>query len=154
MSTQTITAYLQPDFSRAPLPRGLRELAADMSWDGFLAAYGHSAGPVTLTQWNGAAPRCVGPQLCDYQATLDFGGRTRVTSASASGPIAALSTMLYEHGFGFEVLNFHQLQMGRDTVTFIRGTAGTRDDWAMAWSEDATLSALRAVVACANRLSA
>ena len=61
--------------------------------------------------------------------------------------------MLYDHGFGLEVLNFHQLQMGRDTVTFIRGTAGTRDEWAMAWAEDSTLSALRALVACANVLA-
>jgi hypothetical protein len=61
--------------------------------------------------------------------------------------------MLYDRGIALEMLNFHQLQMGRDTVTFIRGTDGVCDEWAMAWAEDATQSALRALVACANRLA-
>jgi hypothetical protein len=30
--------------------------------------------------------------------------------------------------------------------------AGARSRWAMGWSEDPTQSALRAVIACANRL--
>lgn len=151
--TSTFTPDLFPDFSQAPLPRGLRELAADLTWDGFLATYGHSAGPMALHGWECAGDRRLGSQVRTYQATLTIGERPCMASAAASGPIAALTAMLYEHGFGLEVLNFHQLQMGRDTVTFIRGTAGTRDEWAMAWAEDSTLSGLRAVVACANRLA-
>lgn len=155
MSTHTTTfsPELFPDLSGAPLPRGLRELAADMPWDGFLATYGHSAGPVTLSAWECAGETRLGPHVRTFTATLAVGERTCTSTAVASGPIAALTAMLYDHGFGLEVLNFHQLQMGRDTVTFIRGTAGTCDEWAMAWAEDSTLSALRAVVACVNRLA-
>jgi hypothetical protein len=38
--------------------------------------------------------------------------------------------------------------------TPIHGTNGIRAEWAMGWSEDPKQSALRAVIACANRLLA
>jgi hypothetical protein len=51
---------------------------------------------------------------------------------------------------------FHQLSAGADTATFVEGQGrdGQRREWAMGWSEDPTESALRAVIACANRLLA
>lgn len=154
--TATLADVHFADLCRSPLPRGLREQAAGMSWDGFLAAFGHSAGPLRLGQWecSDAMRRSsgLGPQVRHYQATLAVGDRIATSHASASGPIAALTAMLYERGIAVEILNFHQAQMGRDTVTFIRGTDGVAEEWAMAWAEDSTQSALRAVVACANRL--
>jgi hypothetical protein len=51
-----------------------------------------------------------------------------------------------------ETLKFRQMRSGESTATFIRGTNGTRAEWAMGWSEDPMQSALRAVIACANRL--
>ncbi|MGB3484910.1 MAG: homocitrate synthase [Mycobacterium sp.] len=141
----------------APLPRGLREKAGHLSWDRFLATYGHRAGPVQLQDWQctdgRGSSRGLGAQARHYQATLTVGGRTETICVSATGPIAALTAMLYELGIALEVLDFHQLQMGRDTVTFIRGTAGVGDEWAMAWAEDNTHAALRAVIACANALA-
>ena len=50
------------------------------------------------------------------------------------------------------MMAFHQLPAEGETATFIRGSDGARDEWAMGLDEDATQSALRAVVACANRL--
>jgi hypothetical protein len=38
------------------------------------------------------------------------------------------------------------------TATFICGSDGVRAEWAMGLSEDPTQSALRALIACANRL--
>ena len=35
----------------ALLPRGLREEADAMSWEGFVATYGHAAGPLRLGHW-------------------------------------------------------------------------------------------------------
>jgi hypothetical protein len=37
-------------------------------------------------------------------------------------------------------------------TTFIQGTDGQHAEWAMGWSQDKTDSALRAIIACANRL--
>ena len=62
--------------------------------------------------------------------------------------------MLYERGISVEMLRFHQLQSGEYTATFVHGSDGARAEWAMGWAQDATQSALRAVLACANRLCA
>jgi hypothetical protein len=60
--------------------------------------------------------------------------------------------MLYDRGIAVEMMAFHQVPAGEHTATFVRGSDGARCQWAMGWSEDPTQSALRAVIACANRL--
>lgn len=142
----------------APLPRGLREDAEALTWDAFVARYSPSGGPVRLGTWeSGQAGRPstrLGPQACMFRATLALGDRIEMATAHATGPLAALTAMLHDRGIGVEVTSFHQLRSGADVATFIRGGDGRRHQWAMGWAEDATQSALRAVIACANRLLA
>jgi hypothetical protein len=138
------------------LPRGLREEAAAMSWEGFAATYGHTAGPLRLGHWECTdterpAGR-LGPQARNFRAMIAVGDRLSTSTAAASGPIAALTAMLHERGIAVETVKFHQLRAGGYTATFVRGTDGTRTEWAMGLSEDPTQSGLRAVIACANRL--
>ncbi|MGZ4513821.1 MAG: homocitrate synthase [Mycobacterium sp.] len=136
-----------------PLPRGLREQAGAMSWERFVATYGHSAGPIRLGNWACTdTHRRPGPQARNFRAMIAVGDRISISTAAAGGPIAALSAMLHERGIPVEILRFHQLRSGGDTVTFVCGSSGARDEWAMGWSDDSTQSALRAVIACANRL--
>lgn len=127
-----------------------------MPWESFLSEYASNSGPLRLGHW-----RCtdadrpssrLGPQARNYQATLAVGDRIDTSTAAASGPIAALTAMLHERGIPLETMAFHQMPAGGQTATFIRGTDGIRTEWAMGWSDDATQSALRAVIACANRL--
>src|SRR6185437_11910590 len=92
----------------------------------------------------------LGPRT--FRATLALGDRIETTTATATGPVAALTAMLYEHGVAVEMLRFHQLQSDDTTATFIQGTNGCRAEWAMGCSADRTESALSAVIACANRL--
>src|SRR5271166_5597419 len=115
-------------FRGVPLPRGLREVAATMSWSTFTSTYSPSSGPLRL------------------------GHRIETATAAATGPVAALTAMLYDRGLSLEMLRFHQLESGNYTATFIQGCNGERAEWGMGWSEDKTQSALRAVIACANRL--
>jgi hypothetical protein len=129
----------------ALLPRGLREEADAMSWEGFVATYGHAAGPLRLGHW-----ACTD----NFRAMIAVGDHIGTSTAAASGPIAALTAMLHERGITVETLRFHQVRSGAVTVTFIRGSDGVRAEWAMGLSEDPTQSALRAVIACANRLVA
>ncbi|WP_192810909.1 alpha-isopropylmalate synthase regulatory domain-containing protein [Mycolicibacterium phlei] len=140
----------------APMPRGLREQADTMPFDTFLAEYAPTSWPVRLGDWNctdGARPATrLGPQARHYQATLTIGERTCATSAAASGPVAALTAMLYDYGIPVELTDFHQVRAGERTATFIRGSDGLHAQWALGLSEDATQSALNAVIACANRL--
>jgi hypothetical protein len=127
-----------------------------MSSTTFDATYGPSSGPLRLGHWEcvGAdrpASR-IGPQPRTFQATIAIGDRIETATAAASGPVAALTAMLYERGIAMETLRFHQLESGDLTATFIQGTDGLRAEWAMGTSEDTTQSALRAMIACANRL--
>jgi hypothetical protein len=143
-------------FDGIPLPRGLREDADAMSWSTFTATYAPSAGPLRLGQWHCTdtdrpATR-LGPR--EFQATLAVGECVATATATANGPVAALTAMLHEHGVAVEMLRFHQLQSDDTTATFIQGTDGCRAVWAMGCSADPTQSALSAVVACANRLYA
>ena len=139
------------------LPRALRDDAASMSHDAFLARYAPSSGPVRLGHWqctdvDRPASR-LGPQARNYQATMAVGDRIGTSTAAASGPVSALTAMLHERGVSLEIDAFHQLPAVGGTATFIRGADGVGAAWAMGWSDDATQSALRAVIACSNRLS-
>ena len=78
--------------------------------------------------------------------------RISTSSAKASGPVAALTEMLYERGIAVEMTAFHQLPAGENTATFVCGSDGGHSEWAMGLADDPTQSALRAVIACANRL--
>ena len=142
----------------AALPRGLREEADAMSWEAFVATYGRTAGPLRLGHWactdaERPAGR-LGPQARNFRAMIAVGDHISTSTAAASGPIAALTEMLHQRGITVEVLRFHQMRCGADTATFVRGSDGVRAEWAMGLSEDPTQSALRAVIACANRLVA
>jgi hypothetical protein len=140
------------------LPRGLREEAGAMSWESFVATYGLTAGPLRLGPWactdTERPSGRLGPQARNFRAMIAVGDHISTSTAAASGPIAALTAMLHERGITLETLKFHQVRSGSHTATFIHGTNGTRAEWAMGWSEDPTQSALRAVIACANRLLA
>jgi hypothetical protein len=145
-------------FDGIALPRGLREDADTMSWSTFTATYAPSAGPLRLGHWECAdterpATRW-GPQPQTFRATLALGDHITTATASATGPVAALTAMLYDHGVAVEMLRFHQLRSDDTTATFVQGTDGCRAEWAMGCSADPTESALSAIIACANRLYA
>jgi hypothetical protein len=138
------------------MPRGLRKEADAMSWEAFLAEYAPSSGPLRLGNWtctDAKRPAArLGPQARNYQATLAVGDRISTSFAAASGPVTALTAMLYDRGIALEMVAFHQVPAGEHTATFIRGCDGAHCQWAIGISDDPTQSALRALVACANRL--
>jgi hypothetical protein len=143
-------------FDAIALPRGIREDANTMSWSTFTDTYAPSSGPLRLGQWectDSARPATrLGAHGQTFRATLAIGDRIETATATATGPVAALTAMLYDHGIAVETLRFHQLRSEETTATFIQGSDGCRAEWAMGWSEDPTQSALSAVIACANRL--
>jgi hypothetical protein len=140
----------------APMPRGLRQEADTMSFEAFHDEYASSSGPLRLGNWEctdaARSSTRLGPQARNYQATLAVGDHISTSSAAASGPVGALTAMLYDRGVAIEMMAFHQVPAGEHTATFVRGCDGARSQWAMGWADDPTQSALRAVIACANRL--
>lgn len=150
------TAWFRHHFGAA-LPRGLREQGDTLSWESFAAIYGPAAGPFRLGHWectDGArSSGRLGPQARNFRAMIAVGDRISASTAAAGGPIAALTAMLHERGVTIEIVKFHQIQSAQRTATFVCGSDGPRTEWAMGCSEDPTQSALRAVIACANRLA-
>jgi hypothetical protein len=146
------------DLFTVALPRGWRDETAGMSPEEVFTCYGRPAGPLRLGHWRCTDPdrpaTRLGPQARNFRATLAVGDRITTAKASAAGPVAALTSMLYERGTPVEVLRFHQLRCGPNTATFIHGSNGARSEWAMGWSADPVRSALGAVISCANRLTA
>lgn len=157
LSNATAATWFLHHFGAA-LPRGLREEAGAMPWESFVAAYCENAGPVRLGQWactdTDRPVGRLGPQARNFRAMIAVGDHISTSTAAAGGPIAALTAMLHERGITVETLRFHQMRSEGITATFVHGSNGIRAEWAMGWSEDPTQSALRAVVACANRLLA
>ena len=139
------------------VPRGLREQADAMTWENFVTTYGHTAGPLRLGHWactDTERPGRLGPQARNFRAMIAVDDCLLTSTAAASGPIAALTAMLHERGIAIETLKFHQMTSDEGTATFICGSDGLRTEWAIGLSEDPTQSALRALIACANRLLA
>jgi hypothetical protein len=141
-----------------PMPRGLRQEADAMSFEAFHDEFASSSRPLRLGHWQCTDAERPSTRLCpqarNYQATLAVGDRIGTSSAAACGPVAALTAMLYDRGIAVEMTAFHQVPAGEHTATFVRGCDGARSQWAMGWSGDPTQSALRAVIASANRLLA
>ena len=142
----------------APLPRGLREEA-----DRCRQTPSSPRTPRPPARCGSATGQCtdadrpasrLGPQARNYQATMAVGDRISTSTAAASGPVAALTAMLHERGIAVEMTAFHQMPAGDGTAhvhprhrrrprRMGDGLVGRPDQ-----------SALRAVIACANRLSA
>ena len=127
-----------------------------MPWSTFTATYCPTTGPVRLgylacTDDDRPATR-LGPQARTFRASFAIGDRIETAQTAATGPVAALTAMLHDQGIPLEMLRFHQIESGPHTATFIQGYDGRRTEWAMGWSSDVTQSALRAIIACANRL--
>jgi hypothetical protein len=145
-------------FGGVQLPRGLREDAENMSWNEFIETYSPRTGPLRLGSFectDGDRPSTsLGPQARSYHATFAIGDRLERTTVAATGPVSALTAMLFDRGIAIDMVGFHQLKSGDHTATFIQGTDGLHTQWAMGWSDDKDASAIQAIVACANRLMA
>lgn len=144
------------DVFGVPLPRGLREHGDALSWEHFVAVYGRSPGPLRLSGWtclDGERPAArLGPRSRTYQATIAVGEHIDTCTAAASGPVAALTTMLYQRGIAVEMVRFHQFDCPNQTATFVYGSNGRCGAWALGFAPEPALSALDAVIICANRL--
>ncbi|MGC0363789.1 hypothetical protein ABH922_001773 [Rhodococcus sp. 27YEA15] len=130
------------------LPAALRAECAAMSWNQFESTYSAMSGPIRLGAWS---IEKTAPGRWTFEATLGLGERIQKMSATTTGPIAAMTSMLYEAGISLEILSFHQQQIGRRTATFILAESDGRRLWAMGIAGSPTESSLRAMTSAANR---
>jgi len=147
----TTTFSNDPFFQRfgTHLPRDLRAQAQGLSWTEFAQRFAPTGGPVRLGSWTSEH---LGAGRHTFTATLGLGDRISSASATATGPIAALTSMLFDAGFQLEILSFHQQRTSEGTATFILAEHDGERRWAMAIAEDCNASAREAIIAGANLL--
>ncbi|MEU5840532.1 2-isopropylmalate synthase [Rhodococcus sp. NPDC047139] len=147
------TDAADPFFARygRPLPRGLREEAAGMTWAEFESTYGAQHGPVRLGGWTATA---LGAGRSAFEATIAIGDTIHTASATTCGPIAAMTAMLYDLGLNIEILSFHRHEIDGMSATFLRCRSGDRTDWVMGTGATGNESSLRAMIAGINKLGA
>ncbi|BCN85963.1 2-isopropylmalate synthase [Rhodococcus hoagii] len=154
---RTSQAFATTTFSNDPffqrfgthLPRDLRAQAQGLSWTEFAQRFSPTGGPVRLGSWTSEH---LGAGRHTFTATLGLGDRISSASATATGPIAALTSMLFDAGFQLEILSFHQQRTSEGTATFILAEHDGERRWAMAIAEDCNASAREAIIAAANLL--
>ncbi|MCW4352535.1 2-isopropylmalate synthase [Hoyosella sp. YIM 151337] len=134
----------------APLPLGLRDEAAGMSWDMFDQMYAPRRGRYRLLDWR---LHHLGSGKAVFEAMLSVDGAAHSSTAVASGPIAAITGMLYELGCNIEIIGLHQRKIGDRTATFLHAERDEQRAWSMAIAADPVASSLHAIVAAANRLA-
>ncbi|MGI9208718.1 MAG: 2-isopropylmalate synthase [Rhodococcus sp. (in: high G+C Gram-positive bacteria)] len=132
-----------------PLPLPLRAEAAGMSWPEFLAVYASERGPLRLGDWS-ATTLPAGRSA--FEATIAVGDTIHSASALACGPVAGMTAMLYDLGFGIEIHSFHRHDLGDLHVTFLLCGSGARRTWVMGMGESGVESTLRAMIAGINRI--
>ncbi|MBC3185725.1 acetyl-CoA acetyltransferase [Corynebacterium sp. zg-331] len=136
-----------------PLPRGLREEAAGMSWNLFRATY--SPEPELSIAILDEEPHT----YRDFRYIL---GATRRSTTqpprrsrhrlAASGPADACSSFLAREGYPVEILRFHQHSLFEATATFVLAHHGPRTAWAMGLGATPHLSLAQAFSCAAARL--
>ena len=122
-----------------------------MAWPEFVETFGGDCGEVALERWSTA--RGTIPGTFTYDAELVVAGRRRSFQVVDTGPIAALTAMLYETGRGVEILSFHQRAVADGTATFMHCERDGRRRWATAIADSTTDSALSALIVAANLLT-
>ncbi|MDI9956476.1 MULTISPECIES: alpha-isopropylmalate synthase regulatory domain-containing protein [unclassified Rhodococcus (in: high G+C Gram-positive bacteria)] len=132
------------------LPAGLRAECSAMSWTEFESTYAAMSGPIRLGAWSSEK---IAPGRWTFEATLGLGERIQKASATSTGAISAMTSMLHDAGISLEILSFHQHQIGHRTATFIFTECDGRRSWAMGIAESSTESSLRAMTSAANRFS-
>lgn len=132
------------------LPAGLRAECSAMTWTEFESTYAAMNGPIRLGAWTSAK---IAPGRWNFEATFGLGERIHKATATATGPVAAMTAMLHDAGISLEILSFHQHCIGHRTATFIFTECDGRRSWAMGIAESSTESSLRAMTSAANRFS-
>ncbi len=132
-----------------PVPAALRAASDGMSWTEFERTYSPAAS-IRLGGWR-VADRA--DDQIELTATIATGDRIAPMSATACGPLSALTGMLYDVGAPVEIVALHQQSTTEGFFTFIHADRDERRIWAMGHGADATESAMQALIAAANKLS-
>lgn len=140
----------------AKLPRELRAEAENMDWGLFMATY--APAPTLHIALNSAEQ--LNWMDHSYTAAVTVLSKTRqpdhtTTQVTATGPAAAISTILNDHGRYVEMLAFHQIELYEATVTCVKVSHQvdhTRTVWAIGFGPTPAHSVAAAMSSGAQRI--
>ncbi len=134
------------------LPRQLRHEAAGLTWQQFCDRYLATTGPIRLRSLD-RGPTGHGRAAAPFEAKLAFGNEIVTATTEATGPLSALTAILYGRGVAIETLSFHQRETDEGIATFMLCERDGRRCWSAGIADSAIESQSRALIAAANRLA-
>ena len=120
-----------------------------MTTAGFDTTYAPT-GAIVLHEMNVESTRA---DLVRCTARIEFGARTVVLEATASGIIGAMSDILHDLGVGVEIVEFSQHIDEDEVTTYLLCDAGGRRCWSYGIGGTVDESAVAALLSGANQLS-
>lgn len=119
-----------------------------MTWQQFDDSFG-GTGTIRLGTWTMTpAPA----DMVECHATVAFADRIMSLTATATGPVAAMTSMLYDIGAGVQIVTFHQRQTDDGFHAFLLCERDNRQCWAHGDGTTGDQANVNALVAGANRL--
>ncbi|WKD58194.1 hypothetical protein CAPI_08335 [Corynebacterium capitovis DSM 44611] len=138
------------------LPRPLHEEATGMDWGLFMATY--APAPTLQVALVGVEKSCWAKMA--FRATVTKSSKleaphTEECEVTATGPVAAVSELLAEHGRYVEVASFHQIELHEATLTCVRvrhQAIQSRESWAIGFGSTPAQSVAAALSSGAQRI--
>ncbi|NDK89175.1 hypothetical protein GYA93_06200 [Gordonia desulfuricans] len=119
-----------------------------MTWQEFDDSFG-GTGAIRLGSWSlNPAPA----DMIECRATIAYADRIMSMSATATGPVGAMTSILHEMGAPVQVVSVHQRQTDDGITAFMLCEHNHRQCWVYGDGATADEANVNALVAGANRL--
>ncbi|MGW5524748.1 hypothetical protein [Gordonia sp. NPDC003950] len=119
-----------------------------MTWQEFTESYG-ATGAIRLGSFSVApAPA----DMVECRATMAYADRIMSLSATSTGPIGAMTSMLHEMGAHVSILTLHQRPTDDGFASFLLCERDDRQCWAYGDGATGDEANVKALIAGANRL--
>ena len=124
-----------------------------MTWQEFTDHFGGTTASGDDTIRLGAWSMTPAPSdMVECRATVAYADRIMSLSATATGPIGAMTSMLYDMGAGVSIVTLHQRQTEAGYAAFLLCERDNRQCWAYGDGSTGDEANVNALVAGANQL--
>lgn len=121
-----------------------------MTWQQFTDEYG-ATGAIRLGAWS-LTPRPA--DMVECRARIAYADSVKSFEATATGPIGAMTSILYDLGVGIQILSLHQRSADGHVTTLLLCERDNRRCWCCGNGDNSDEASINALVAGANRLLA
>ena len=121
-----------------------------MTWQQFIDEY-TATGTIRLGSWSVAPPP---GDMVECRATIAYDDRIMSMSATSTGPVGAMTSILHDLGVSVQIVRLHQRRLDDRNVSFLLCEHDRRQCWATGDGETTADANINALIAGANRLLA